>query len=176
MRVIAGSLKGRRLLAPPEGECAIRPTSDRAREALFSILQAWPTGSFVDLFGGTGAVAVEAWSRGYAPVACVERDAKAIGLAEANARGTAIRVIRQDVQKLKADAFSAVSLVFADPPYELSAAAFTRLAPMIRPWLATDGLLVWETEQRTELPCPEGFRFMESRRYGAARFHFFQAG
>ncbi len=176
MRIIAGSLKGRRLHSPPEGERAIRPTSDRAREALFSILQAWPKGPFLDLFAGTGAVGLEAWSRGYEPVTCVEKDPEAHGLALANARGTDLRALRQDALRLGPEAFRDLAVVFADPPYERSPEAFARLAPVVRAWMAPGGLLVWETEQREELMPPEGWRAVESRRYGAARFHFFQAG
>jgi len=176
MRIIAGTLKGRRLLAPPEGEFGIRPTSDRAREALFSILQTEPKGPFLDLFAGTGAVALEAWSRGFSPVICVERHAKAHRLATQNARGTEVRVLHQDVLRLKADAFGDLGLIFADPPYEASSHCFERLAPVVRAWLAKDGLLVWETERRVELPCPEGLLWVDSRQYGAARFHFFRAG
>ena len=176
MRIIAGTLKGRRLQAPPEGDLGIRPTSDRAREALFSILQAWPKGAFLDLFAGTGAVAVEAWSRGYAPVICVERDAKAIAIAQQNARGTSVRVLRQDALRCQADAFQDLDLIFADPPYEVSLPCFERLAPTLRNWLAPGGLLVWETEWRVDLSCPDGFALVDSRQYGAARFHFFRAG
>lgn len=176
MRIIAGSIKGRRLQSPPEGDQAIRPTSDRAREALFSILQAWPQGACVDLFAGTGAVGLEAWSRGFAPVTCVEKDAAACALAEANSRGTGVRVIQKDVLRLEAGAFQDLSLVFGDPPYARSLESFLRLAPQIRAWMAPGGILVWETEQREELPVPEGWSSVDSRRYGAARFHLFQAG
>ncbi len=176
MRIIAGSIKGRRLQSPPEGEQSIRPTSDRAREALFSILQGWPQGAFVDLFAGTGAVGLEAWSRGFAPVTCVERDAKACGLAQVNARGTSVQVLHKDVLKLGVEAFRGLALVFSDPPYGDSAALFQRMAPRIRPWMAPGGILVWETEQREVLPACEGWLPVDSRRYGAARFYFFQAG
>lgn len=176
MRIIAGTLKGRRLQAPPEGALAIRPTSDRAREALFSILQAWPKGAFLELFAGTGAVAVEAWSRGFAPVICVEKDPLAAALAQANARGTGIQVLRQDALRLKEGEFQNLDFLFADPPYEASEACFERLTPTLRAWLKPGGLLIWETEKRVTLPCPEGFTCLDSRQYGAARFHFFRAG
>jgi len=176
MRIIAGSIKGRRLQSPPEGEQAIRPTSDRAREALFSILQTWPKGAFLDLFAGTGAVGLEAWSRGFAPVTCVEASGTACALAQANARGTEVRVLREDVLRLKPEAFRNLAFVFADPPYGESRALFQRLAPRILAWMAPGGLLVWEAEQREELDPAEGWSKVDSRRYGAARFHFFQAG
>ncbi len=143
---------------------------------MFSILQGWPKGSFLDLFAGTGAVGVEAWSRGYSPVVCVEQDVKACALALRNCRGTGVQVLRQDALRLKRDAFQGLDLVFVDPPYEGSALVFERLAPIIRAWLGKDGLLVWETEKRTELPCPGDFLAVDSRLYGAARFHFFRAG
>ncbi len=97
MRVIAGTLRGRRLQSP--GDLSIRPTSDRAREALFSILQKWPMGPFLDLFGGTGAVAVEAWSRGYEPVHCLDKAPESLRLMAANARGTGVQVLRQDIRQ-----------------------------------------------------------------------------
>ncbi len=176
MRIIAGSLKGRRLQSPPAGEQGLRPTSDRAREALFSILQAWPQGAFLDLFAGTGAVGLEAWSRGFSPVTCVEKAGAACALAQANARGTGLRVLQKDAQRLEAEAFRDLALVFGDPPYAHSRDLFQSLAPRIRSWMAPGGILVWETEQREELFPPEGWSSLDSRRYGAACFHFFQAG
>jgi len=176
MRIIAGSIKGRRLHSPPEGDGGIRPTADRAREALFSILQAWPQGAFLDLFAGTGAVGLEAWSRGYAPVTCVEKEGAACAIARANVRGTDLRVLHQDVLRLKADAFQGLSFVFADPPYGDSRDLFLRLAPRIRAWVAPGAILVWETEQREEMPPTEGWERFDTRRYGAARFHFTRAG
>jgi len=172
MRVIAGSLKGRRLQAP-EGQ-AVRPTADRAREALFSILQRWPQGPFLDLFAGTGAVALEAWSRGYAPVACVERAAEALACLRANARGAELQVLAKDVLRLSRDAFPPQAVVFADPPYEASAELWPALAPRIRDWLAPDGLLVWETGHPAELAPQAGLELLEQRRYGAAVFHLFR--
>jgi len=168
LRVIAGSIKGRRLQAPAEG---VRPTADRAREALFSILQRWPQGPFLDLFAGTGAVALEAWSRGYAPVAGVERDPEALACARANARGTGLQLLAQDARRLRPDAFPPQAVVFADPPYADSVALWQELAPRIRAWLRPDGVLVWETGHPGLLPAAEGLELLEARRYGAAVFH-----
>lgn len=172
MRVIAGSLKGRRLRAPEPGDLRIRPTADRAREALFSILQGWPQGAFLELFGGTGAVSVEAWSRGYAPVTCVESAAIAFPLLEANIRGTGISVQRKDVRRLAVDQFTGLSVLFADPPYELAASLWLEMASRLRPWMAPNGILVWETDEKTELSQVEGWEETDLRRYGSARFHF----
>ncbi len=176
MRVIAGTLKGRRLLSPPEGDTRVRPTSDRAREALFSILEKWPKGPCLDLFAGTGAVGLEAFSRGWDPVACVEKEPVALRCLEANLRGTPVRLVKGDALRLKADAFRDQALVFADPPYAAAAEAFQRLAPRLRDWTAPEGVLVWETDVRTELAAAAGWSLADRRDYGAARFHFLRPG
>ncbi len=172
MRLIAGSLKGRALAGPGKGELDVRPTADRAREALFSILQRWPTGAFLDLFGGTGAVALEAHSRGYAPVICVEAHPQLYLLK--NLRFGGVELLRKDALKLDPGSFHEVAVIFADPPYERSAELWARLAPTLRPWLAPGGVLAWESEDRTDLPPADGWKPIETRRYGRARFHFFE--
>jgi len=165
-------MKGRRLLGP--GELPIRPTSDRAREALFSILQQWPRGSFLDLFAGTGAVGIEACSRGYEPVTLVEREPGALAILKANGKGTDMRALGRDARKLKADAFQGLSVIFADPPYEQSPALWEEMASRMLGWLAPGGVLVWETDHRAELLKVQGWVLINSRRYGAASFHFLQ--
>jgi 16S rRNA (guanine966-N2)-methyltransferase len=172
LRVIAGSLKGRRLASPPEADLRVRPTSDKAREALFSILQRWPQGPFLDLFAGTGAVGLEAWSRGYGPVACVEQGEPGWGCLERNRQGTDLQALRKDARKLEASAFQGQAVVFLDPPYEAAAALWPLLAPRLRGWLAPDGVLVFETERRTELEPQPGWALADRRDYGANRFHF----
>lgn len=173
MRVISGSLRGRRLRSPDAGDLRIRPTADRAREALFSILQKWSTGGFLDLFGGTGAVAVEAWSRGYLPVVCVEKSAAAMDLIRANVQGTKIDVLRKDVRTLPTTAFQDQAVIFADPPYDAAAALWLELAPRLALWLSPEGVLIWETDRRTELPASSHWILVDSRSYGTARFHMF---
>lgn len=172
MRIIAGSMKGRRLEGPAEGGLDVRPTSDRAREALFSILQAWPGGAFVDLFSGTGAVALEAFSRGYGPVTCVEGKPQPFLLKNLSRGG--ITLLSRDVLTLKPESFAAISVLFSDPPYLRSEALWTKLSARLRPWLAQGGVLVWETDERTELGAMPGWELMEARRYGNARFHFLE--
>jgi 16S rRNA (guanine966-N2)-methyltransferase len=172
VRVIAGSLKGRSLQAPDGPQ--VRPTADRAREALFSILQSWPRGPFLDLFAGTGAVALEAFSRGYEPVACVERDPAALDCIKRNARGAGLEVLARDVLRLAADAFPPQAVIFADPPYEASAQLWPALAPRLMTWLRPDGVLVWEAGHPSDLPAPEGLELVASRRYGAAVFHLYR--
>ena len=172
MRVVAGSLKGRRLAAPPEGDLRVRPTSDRAREALFSILQRWPQGPFLDLCAGTGAVAVEAHSRGYGPVACVERGEPAWSILQKNLQGLPIAATRGDLRALPAEAWRAQAVLFLDPPYAEAAALWAALASRLRGWVADGGVLVFETDRRTKLELQPGWDLAETREYGAARFHF----
>lgn len=172
MRIIAGSLKGRRLETPGKDSLDVRPTADRGREALFSILQAWPVGSLVDLFSGTGAVALEAYSRGYAPVTCVE--AKPQPFLLKNLKYGDVNLLPKDVLKLNSDTFSEVAVVFSDPPYERSDELWGKLAAQIRPWLAQGGVLVWETDERTDLGLQPGWKLIETRRYGTAKFHFWE--
>jgi 16S rRNA (guanine966-N2)-methyltransferase len=174
VRVIAGTLRGRKLLGPAPGDLSIRPTADRAREALFSILQKWPTGPFLDLFGGTGVVALEAWSRGYAPVVCIERSPGALKLMEANARGTGVRILKADLGKPGSLALPGQAVIFVDPPYEASGALWPKLAPVLASWLAPGGILVWETDAGLVLEAPPELAPVEVRAYGAARFHFFR--
>ena len=174
MRVVAGTLKGRRLVAPPPGDLRVRPTADRAREALFSILQRWPAGPFLDLCAGTGAVGLEAYSRGYAPVACVESTEPAWGCLERNLKGTSVTALRLDVRRLKADAFKEQAVIFLDPPYELATDIWTRLALPMRHWVSAKGVLVFETDRQTALELQPGWDLAETREYGAARFHFWK--
>lgn len=174
MRVIAGMLRGRRLKTPPPGDQSIRPTSDMGREALFSILQRWPQGGFLDLFGGTGAVAVEAWSRGYAPVTCVEGSGDALTLIHANAVGTGVEVCRADILRMgRTGGYQDLAVIFADPPYALAQTAWEALAPVARSWIHANGVLVWETGNTVDLPEMPGWSLLEVRRYGPARLHFF---
>lgn len=172
MRIVAGTLKGRRLQGPPAGDLAVRPTSDRAREALFSILEPRPRGTFVDLFAGTGAVALEAWSRGHAPVIGVESSAPALRLLRDNVAGTGVAILPVDVRRLKPDAFRDVLCLFADPPYAGSGRLLEELAPRLRGWLAEEGMVIWEQSARDPFAAPAGFRLLDRRCYGAAAFHF----
>lgn len=172
MRVIAGSLKGRRLAAPPPEDLRVRPTADRAREALFSILQRWPAGPFLDLCAGTGAVGLEARSRGYDPVVAVESAEPGWSCLVRNAEGTGLRTLRADLRRLPADAFRGQAVIFLDPPYDQAQDLWRRLAGRLRGWVAPGGVLVVETDRRTELELQAGWEPAERREYGAARFHF----
>lgn len=172
MRVVAGTLKGRRLVAPPAGDLSVRPTADRAREALFSILQRWGQGPFLDLCSGTGAVGLEAHSRGYGPVVCVEAGEPGWTCLRRNLADVPVRALRLDVNHLKTDAFHGQAVIFLDPPYERATDLWARLSACLRAWIAPDGVLVFETDRKTTLELQPGWNLAETREYGAARFHF----
>lgn len=176
MRIIAGSWRGRRLLTPADR--AIRPTSDRAREALFSILEhsapALRGARFLDLFCGTGAVGLEAASRGAAEVLLVDDDARALKLARANLEqlgaSDRVRLIVRDATRLGA-APQRFDLAFLDPPYR-SGLALPALAALRQGWLAADARVVVEADAKEGLAPPSGYALEQERRYGAARFVF----
>lgn len=193
MRIIAGSCKGRRLQAPGRRFAAcIRPTSDRAREALFNIIGPEATGAAVlDLFAGTGALGLEALSRGAATALFVEADPEVCRLLQANIElcrcGERARVLRRDcaaglgfLPGLTPP--GGFGLVLADPPYgrELAAATLNHLATLgvqaAGGILAPEALVVLETGRQEELPSQVGALQVcrQSRRYGEARFHFYR--
>jgi 16S rRNA (guanine966-N2)-methyltransferase len=180
MRIIAGSWRGRTLLTPKDR--AIRPTSDRAREALFGILEHGQPplrgARFLDLFCGTGAVGLEAASRGAAEVLLVDRHAAALALARANlARLGAplnVRVLAADAARL-GPARRAYDLAFLDPPYR-SGLATPALAGLLEGWLAPAARIIVELAARDALEVPEGYALEQERRYGAARFVFLRTG
>ena len=171
MRVVAGTLKGRRLLAPPAGDLRVRPTADRAREALFSILQRWGSGPFLDLCAGTGAVGVEAHSRGYAPVVCLESGEPGWTCLQRNLAGLPIQSIRMDLRRMEPGAFRDQAVIFIDPPYEMASTLWARQSSQLRSWISPSGVLVFETDQNTTLELQPGWMLAETRKYGAAQFH-----
>jgi len=173
MRIIAGTRRGSRIAAPKGLDT--RPTGDRVREAAFNLIGPVDEARVLDLFAGSGAMGLEALSRGAATVTFVESD-----------RG-ACRTIAENLEKLKltgaritcGDALWALrqesrtyDLVLVDPPYDAWEALEPRLAEHLPRVLAADGLLVVETGARTDpvLPLPR----RTSRRYGSARLTLFE--
>jgi 16S rRNA (guanine966-N2)-methyltransferase len=172
-RIVAGSVGGRRLAVPP-GE-RTRPTSDRAREALFGTLSALldlDGARVLDLYAGSGAVGLEAVSRGAAHALLVDSDARAAATARGNAQALGldarVAVRRDPVQRVLAGPPQPYDLVFADPPYALSdddlADVLDRLGAG---WLAAGAVLVVERSSRGEGPrWPERVEPLKERRYG----------
>lgn len=182
MRVIAGELGGRRLHAPSGDRT--RPTSDRVREALFMALGPLEDARVVDLYAGSGALAIEALSRGAAWADVVDSDRRA---REAIARNLAELSLAERVRvwplRLPAglgrlgDALAAADLVFADPPYG-GADARAVLTGLGRPGVLRDGTrVVLETHAKDVVPEHEGCLARErERRYGETVVHVYRAG
>jgi 16S rRNA (guanine966-N2)-methyltransferase len=174
-RIIGGSARGRRIKAPA-GE-RTRPTSDRVREALFSSL-ASDLGSlsglrFLDLYSGSGAVGLEARSRGAGAVTLVEQDRRTVSLIRANLHDlgfTRVDVVPGSVARvLAASPEEPYDVVFLDPPYLLSTEQVLEdlTALVERGWLAEGAVVVVERATRSgELPWPVGLVAARSRRYG----------
>jgi 16S rRNA (guanine966-N2)-methyltransferase len=176
MRIIGGSHRGRKLAAPVGDE--LRPTGDRAREALFSILEHGEPpvrgARFLDLFAGTGAVGLEAFSRGATEVLLVENAPGALTLIDANlarlGRPVNVRVMAQDASRLR-PAGETFDLVFLDPPYR-SGLATPALETLRHGWLAPEARMVVEVDAREDLAPAQGYELEQLRRYGAAKFVF----
>ena len=174
MRIIAGSLKGRRLTPPSDRNS--RPTADRAREALFSILtsrDAIPQGGRVlDCFAGTGALGLEALSRGAGHATLVEQNPAALKVIQANIRDLGQE---QNCTLLKADATKlppaplGCSLLFLDPPYHQGLIVPCLQALQIRGWMAAGATIVVEMAADEDIQPPPGFQVDDERRYGAAK-------
>ena len=180
MRIVAGKFRGKALLSPSDE--SIRPTSDRAREAVFNILASRLSPNFdglkvLDLFAGTGALGLEALSRGAATVVFVDTGAEARGLIrdhiEAFGAGGVAKLLRRDATALgPAGTMGPMDLVFLDPPYgkRLGEAALVSLRD--GNWLAPDATIVLEESSDVTLDLPAGFLLDDRREYGAAAIHF----
>jgi 16S rRNA (guanine966-N2)-methyltransferase len=183
LRIVSGEFRGKTLIAPPGS--ATRPTSDRARQAIFNILEHAPWSGGVrdarvlDLFAGSGALGFEALSRGAAFCLFVETDEAARGAIRENADAMGqfgrTRVHRRDATQLGvrpgADG-PAFDLAFLDPPYAkgLGEAALAGLA--VGGWLAPGAIIVFERGRSEPAFTVDGFEEIDARDYGAARVHF----
>jgi len=178
MRIIAGSRKGARLFAPKGLDT--RPTGDRAREAAFNLIGAVDGAQVLDLFAGSGAMGLEALSRGAASVVFVERDRTAAATIKRNLEKLDLvgaTVLQEDaVRVLAADAAGRrrYDLVLIDPPYRMLAGILPTLAHHLPPVLEPAGLVVVESDAHDpepELPLVE----RTVRKYGSTRISVFEA-
>jgi 16S rRNA (guanine966-N2)-methyltransferase len=173
MRIIGGSRRGARIAAPRG--LATRPTGDRVREAAFNLIGPVDGATVLDLFAGSGAMGLEALSRGAASVTFVESDRAACRTISENLEKlklTGARVVCADaVWTLRQDSRT-YDLVLVDAPYEAWEELEPRLADHLPRVLAPDGLVVVETGARTEPTLPLPLR--TSRRYGSARLTLFE--
>jgi 16S rRNA (guanine966-N2)-methyltransferase len=178
MRVVGGSLRGRLLAAPKSPK--IRPTADRLREALFNILvHAYGdpiTGArALDLFAGTGALGIEALSRGSAFALFVDDGAEARALLRENVAtlglGGTSRIFRRDATKLgPAHPVEPFALAFLDPPYGKGLAEKALASARAGGWLVPDALIVVEEATKAKFTAPEGFTELERRSYDDTEF------
>jgi len=172
-RIIAGSHRGRRLQVPPGS--GTRPTSDRAREGLFSSLLSLvdlEDATVLDLYAGSGALGLEALSRGAATATLVEDDPIAVQVLRRNVEDTGLpaTVVEADVSRFLQRPVTPYDVVLADPPYQTELDLHAVL-----PWLDDDGVLVVERATRGPDPeVPEGLVTERSRRYGAATLWYFR--
>lgn len=178
-RIVAGRAGGRRLAVPPSGT---RPTSDMAREGVFSTLTSLLGGfegvAFLDLYAGSGAVGLEAWSRGAARVVLVESAPRALDVLRRNVadvtRGAdpaAVTVVGGKVESVVRELPpSAFDVVFADPPYDVATPSLITVVGTLRArgLLAAGAIVVIERASRDSWQWPDGIEPMRERRYGDA--------
>jgi 16S rRNA (guanine966-N2)-methyltransferase len=184
MRIIAGCWKGRALMAPPG--LATRPTSDRARQAIFDQLWHAPWAgravvegaTVLDGFAGTGAMGLEALSRGAARAFFVEQDRAALAALRTNITackaGDACRVIAGDVTAPPVAA-APCTLVFLDPPYGKGLVPRALAALQAKGWIAPGALIIAETGRDEENAISPGFEVLSTRDHGAARLSALRA-
>ena len=185
MRIIGGRFRGAALAEVGKGDPAahLRPTSDRVRESLFNVLlggrygDPLTGGRVLDLFAGTGALGLEALSRGAAHVAFVENGTPALALlrknvAKTRAEGETEMIIR-DATRPGPCTGAPFGLVFLDPPYGKGLGETALSAARTGGWLAPEALIV--LEESAPIPAPEGFTPLETRRYGDTHITFLRA-
>jgi 16S rRNA (guanine966-N2)-methyltransferase len=176
MRIVAGRFRGRALAALGKGDpgAHLRPTTDRTRESLFNMLAGGRFGDpingarVLDLFAGTGALGLEALSRGAIHAVFVDDGTKALALIRQNVAiceaGAETRIIKRDARRLPPNDGLPFDLIFLDPPYAKGMGEQALRQALAQGWIAAEALIVWE-ESAAILP-PEGVTLLESRRYG----------
>ena len=174
MRVVAGEYRGRRLEAP--AGTATRPTSDRVREAVFNILGDVSGAVVLDLFAGSGALGIEALSRGAAAATFVDRDERALAAVRANleAFGAVARVVRSDaIAFLKRQDGAGYDLIFVDPPYDSAPELGRGLSELLPEVVAEDAVIVTESDKRS--PLQLALPLADERAYGHTRIAIHRA-
>ncbi len=180
MRIVGGKFRGKHLLSPADD--SIRPTADRVRESVFNILASRIGVSLagrkaIDLFAGTGALGLEALSRGAGPVVFVDIGAEARGLIrdhiEAFGAGGSAKLLRRDATALgAAGTMGPFDLAFIDPPYGKGLGELALVSLRDGNWLAPGATVVLEEAAEVEVGLPERFVLDDRREYGAAAVHF----
>jgi 16S rRNA (guanine966-N2)-methyltransferase len=187
MRIVAGRLKGRVLLGPKSD--AIRPTSDRLRETIFNVLHhglgkhgvddALTGARVLDLFAGTGALALEALSQGASFGVMVDDGTEARGLLRHNVEslglGGATRILRRDATKLgPVTPFEPFNLIFLDPPYGKGLGERALQSAIAGGWLANDAIVILEERAGLTIDLPQGLRQLDQRKGGEGQILILQ--
>lgn len=183
MRVVGGEFRGRALRGPPDQ--SIRPTSDRLRQTIFDILahgygDPARDARVIDLFAGTGALGIEAMSRGGRYALFVDDGLEARGLIRDNIEALGLtgrsRIYRRDATRLgPAGNVAPFDLAFADPPYDRGLAAPALAALVAGGWLVSSAIVVLEEAAGVAIPAIAGLEMLESRTVGDSRVHFLRA-
>lgn len=176
MRIVGGAFRGLKLADLGQGDAAahLRPTTDRVREAVFNLLingnhgNPVPNSRVLDLFAGTGALGLEALSRGADHVTFVDNGPKSQALIRANAERARVtdRVLirRADATKLGENADPPHGLIFLDPPYAKRLGEKAVLSALANGWVAPDAMIIWEEARAPEIPAP--LVLIDQRKYG----------
>ncbi len=182
MRIVGGRYRGLRLRTPDDER--VRPTTDRVRESLFNILAhrdppALAGAVVLDLFAGTGALGLEALSRGAARAVFVDQDPRSLALVRENVAalkaGDLCEIVRADATRLPSRSLKA-TLAFLDAPYGKSLTNSALLSAATGGWLAPGALAVIEAGGEERLELPHGFATLDDRRYGGTRILIAQYG
>ena len=173
MRIIGGSFRGRRLSEVGKGDAAahLRPTADRVRESLFNILGSridLQDARVLDMFAGTGALGLEALSRGAEQACFVESGRASLKLLNNNIRLCGVegrvQVLSRDVRRVGDNPQAPYDLIFLDPPYGKSMGEAALATALQGGWIAQDALIVWE--ENKPVIAPQGLKLLDERRYG----------
>ena len=186
MRIIGGRFKGTRLAAPGAqggGKAHLRPTSDRVRESLFNLIAHgdYPQiegARVLDLFAGTGALGLEALSRGASRAVFIDDGAAARGLIRQNIEALGVigqtKLWRRDATKLGPCRGAPFNLIFADPPYGKGLGATALASARAGEWIAPGALIVLEESTAAQIETPDGLVLRDERNYGETRILIFE--
>ena len=182
MRIIGGSFRGRALASVGKGDAAahLRPTTDRVRESLFNVLMGGRYGDpitdlrVLDLFAGTGALGLEALSRGAVHVTFVENGRKAQSLIRENIAlchcAEQSKLVARDATRLPQNPDVPYDLIFLDPPYAKKMGERALSAAIDGGWIAEDALILWE--ESADIIAPQDCNLLETRKFGGTNISF----
>jgi 16S rRNA (guanine966-N2)-methyltransferase len=182
VRIIAGAFKGRALAAVGKGDAGahLRPTTDRVRENLFNILSGgrfdidFDGARVLDLFAGTGALGLEALSRGATHLTCVDTGRNSLDLIRQNiaicGAKDQVKILKCDATRLPKNGDEPFNLIFLDPPYKKSMGERAIALALAGGWIADDALIIWEEGQ--DIVVPAELSLVDTRKYGDSRAYF----